>query len=278
MRRTLQTKVNVETLAARHSPRRLHKGEKIVNGQVVNIEDVPYQVGLRDSESDFFCGGAIVGRKVVFTAAHCVTVIPTSTPSPGVQVFAGAQRIGDPAAQIHDVQTIHVHPNWDYENLNYDFAVLILQTNLEYTNRIKPVPVTTKKIKVGKPVRLSGYGRNEYGVITGDLRVAMMMIVKRRNCQENLGDDLRMTKAMICLESEDGQSACNVSGSFSFSTCCFKMITVNLHVYYLGPKLHTRKFIFTPVGLTVSVISSWSYILSLKSNLLPPNYIAYFFY
>lgn len=189
----------------------MRKGEKIVNGKIANIENFPFQVGLRDDESDFFCGGAIVGRKVVFTAAHCVTVIPTSTPSPGVQVFAGAQRIGDPSASIHDVQMTHVHPKWDYENLNYDFAVLILRQPFEYTNKIKPVPVTTKKIKVGKPVTLSGYGRNEYGVITGDLRFAMMMIVKRRNCQENLGDDLKMTKAMICLESDDQMSACHVS-------------------------------------------------------------------
>lgn len=106
---------------------------------------------------------------------------------------------------------IHVHPNWNYDELNYDFAILILQTPLEFSNKIKPVPVTTKKIKVGKPVLLSGYGRNEYGVITGDLRYAMMVIVKRRNCQANLGDELKMTKAMICLESEDQMSACHVS-------------------------------------------------------------------
>lgn len=182
-----------------------------MNGDLADIEDFPFQVGIGSTNRKFFCGGAIVARKVIFTAAHCVTVIPTSTARTGLKIFAGADRIDDPNAKVYDVETVHVHPDWDYHNLNNDFAILILKKPLDYTYNVKPVPVTTKKIKVGKDVMLSGYGRDEFGIITGALRFAKMMIVPRKNCQRNLGEQLRMTKAMICLESEDKMSACHVS-------------------------------------------------------------------
>lgn len=44
---------------------------RIVNGETVDIEDVPYYVGLVHN-NDFGCGGSIISNRWVITAAHCV--------------------------------------------------------------------------------------------------------------------------------------------------------------------------------------------------------------
>lgn len=46
------------------------KDGKIVGGMTVRIEEVPYQVSLRYFGSHI-CGGAIIKKDFVLTAAHC---------------------------------------------------------------------------------------------------------------------------------------------------------------------------------------------------------------
>lgn len=46
---------------------------RIVNGEIVDIEDVPYYVAMLN-QGEFGCGGSIIGKQWVLTAAHCVNV------------------------------------------------------------------------------------------------------------------------------------------------------------------------------------------------------------
>ncbi len=41
---------------------------RIVGGEPTDIKEHPWQVAL---EGDFFCGGSIIARKWILTAAHC---------------------------------------------------------------------------------------------------------------------------------------------------------------------------------------------------------------
>ena len=45
---------------------------RIVGGSVANANSWPWQVMLTDSYGSQFCGGSLVDRKWVVTAAHCV--------------------------------------------------------------------------------------------------------------------------------------------------------------------------------------------------------------
>lgn len=45
--------------------------KKIVGGDLVDIEEVPYQVALF-LRNGFKCGGVIIDKHFVITAAHCI--------------------------------------------------------------------------------------------------------------------------------------------------------------------------------------------------------------
>lgn len=90
------------------------QGGKIVNGDLADIADFPFQVGLGTKKTRFFCGGAIVSSKIVFSAAHCTTITPTKFPRKGLRVFAGADRVDDPNAKFYEVKKVYVHPKWSY--------------------------------------------------------------------------------------------------------------------------------------------------------------------
>lgn len=44
---------------------------RIVGGENIAIEKVPYQISLREN-GEHFCGGSIVSQTQIITAAHCV--------------------------------------------------------------------------------------------------------------------------------------------------------------------------------------------------------------
>lgn len=47
---------------------------RIVNGEVIDIEDVPYYVAVLERGIQS-CGGSIIAAKWILTAAHCVVII-----------------------------------------------------------------------------------------------------------------------------------------------------------------------------------------------------------
>lgn len=59
-----------------------HREAKVVGGEVPPLGAVPWQIEIRDLDGSHHCGGALIGKRLVLTAAHCF--------NDGLRAVAGA--------------------------------------------------------------------------------------------------------------------------------------------------------------------------------------------
>ena len=112
---------------------------RIVSGSEADPYSIPWQAALvRKGEHKPFCGGTIISRRFIMTAAHCMylngwdQLIGPDT----FQIVAGEHnwwkngRIGNSRhKQRGDIENIVMHPSYDsqkYPSQDYDYAIIEL--------------------------------------------------------------------------------------------------------------------------------------------------------
>ncbi|HEX7134415.1 MAG TPA: trypsin-like serine protease [Iamia sp.] len=112
---------------------------RIVGGTTAPADAYPSQAGLilrgYTTFQGQFCGGTVIDRSWILTAAHCVRD-PASdwAPTPGeIDVLVGSQDLGSGGTRIRAVE-FRIHPGWNRELLRNDVALIRLD---------HPVPATT---------------------------------------------------------------------------------------------------------------------------------------
>jgi len=116
---------------------------KIVGGtQVPSDTTYPWMVLLSgsDSPSNFFCGGSLIDKKWVLTAAHCVV----DALDGGIYAFVGEYGKSDSIDIVPNIiDKIIVHPDYDAATSDNDIALLRL-TDAEIS--IQPVGIITQAV------------------------------------------------------------------------------------------------------------------------------------
>lgn len=138
----------------------------IVGGAPITINDAPWQALLAyvDSPSYWqFCGGSILARQWIVTAAHCVD---DPTEWSYIQVASGVtNRNGLSLSDFVDVTQIYVHENWNSNTDENDVALLKLATPLDLNG--------TTRSAIALPLSVSAtwpsYGTSGYITGWGDL-------------------------------------------------------------------------------------------------------------
>jgi len=178
---------------------------RIIGGKEVSITEFPWQVSILGARGHF-CGGSIINRWTILTAAHCIG----RNGNPDYELFIRV-RVGSThrmsGGSLKAVRKAIVHPDYgsptDFEN---DIALLILRLPLFYSKYVQPISLPTQNVEISanETVLVSGWGLVDYYDydLPENLNAASVQIISRDVCAEAYkeyeDDNLFITDNMIC--------------------------------------------------------------------------------
>ncbi|XP_044060421.1 coagulation factor IXa [Siniperca chuatsi] len=176
--------------------------KRIVGGKMVIPGEIPWQVALIERPSgQLFCGGSILSKRWVITAAHCTVDAKKS-----FFIRVGEHNIytNEGTEQDHDVLEQHIHPRYNatVSLYNHDIALLYLKRPLTFSSKVRPICIgpqafTEALVKESSPATVSGWGRIRFiGSTANTLQKVEVPFTDRTECKHS--SSAMITPFMFC--------------------------------------------------------------------------------
>jgi secreted trypsin-like serine protease len=111
--------------------------EAIIGGiSVVNPHEFPWVVGVRTEYGK--CGGSIITKKLVMTAAHCLFNSKRELVQE-ISILMGHSDISSALIKKEGVESILIHPQNGNKKYYNDVALLRLSNDLEFDYSVQPI-------------------------------------------------------------------------------------------------------------------------------------------
>ena len=189
------------------------KDLRIIGGIEAMEDRYIYTVSLQDGNFAF-CGGSLILRDVVLTAAHCLNG------GNNFQVVIGRHDLTDNGGERISVKQTYIHPF--YRDHNYDFALVILSSPVQDDN-IQLITLNNDNAypNTGTIAHVMGWGDTDPGsavVTVKSLQIASVEVISNDECESfsinGQNYQGKIDESMLCTYTE-GKDACQGdSGEF----------------------------------------------------------------
>lgn len=172
---------------------------KIVGGENAQAGEFPYIVSLQNSRGHF-CGGTLIRKDWVLTAAHCV-----ASGAPRTVVVGLYDQKDTSKAESFGVSQVISHPDYDASTMDHDYALIRLN------GEAKAAPLTLNQVELeGTPtLTVAGWGVTREGgySLPRILQKVSVPMVTREACDKAYPGEI--TDRMLCAGlPQGGKDSC----------------------------------------------------------------------
>ncbi|NWT82544.1 GRAA protein, partial [Lanius ludovicianus] len=168
----------------------------IIKGHEVCPHSWPYMAAIQSKHLDVFCGGTLVEKQWVLTAAHC------EIDELNDRVVLGAHRasIAEKEQQIFEIMEIFRHRQFDRSSGKNDIMLLKLNDTAKLNQYVQclPLPDSFEDVEPGTLCRVAGWGKTSSGKPSKYLKEANLKIVDRKSCDKKYTNTAKITINMLC--------------------------------------------------------------------------------
>ncbi|XP_067627437.1 trypsin [Eurosta solidaginis] len=171
---------------------------RIVNGVDTTISEHPYQVSLQSVKGGHFCGGSIINKNTIVTAAHCLLSHSASQ----MRVRLGSTNHTSGGKMVK-VLKIVAHPYYNKEKSINDIGVVKLAEDVAESSAIRYIKLAKNSPATGTAAVVTGWGSKCYFwcmTLSTTLQKVEVSIVSKDLCasrQYNYGS-ASILDSMIC--------------------------------------------------------------------------------
>ncbi len=174
-------------------------------------EEDRYSFAVSFQQSGFhFCGGSLIARDMVLSAAHCA-----DAGIPNYDAVIGRHDHDETDGDRVDVMRQYIHPKYRIFAKNYDVMVVKL-------SRPTNADVATVKLNLsnsipfsGEAVTVVGWGVTELGSTSDELNEVEVSVVSQASCRSSYGINA-ITDEMLCAADPNEDSCQGDSGVHCF--------------------------------------------------------------
>ncbi|XP_025318712.2 serine protease 55 isoform X1 [Canis lupus dingo] len=174
---------------------------RIIGGMEAEVGEFPWQVSIQ-ARNEHFCGGAIINKWWIVTAAHCLIseeLLPTD-----LSVVLGSNDLSSPSLDIKEVASIVLHKDFQKVNMDNDIALLLLASPITFNGQMEPICIPRKPTpSTWHKCWVAGWGQtnsdDKYSMKIELMKVPMIIM----DWEKCLKAFPKLTKNMLCAGYEN---------------------------------------------------------------------------
>ncbi|XP_026492026.2 CUB and peptidase domain-containing protein 2-like isoform X3 [Vanessa tameamea] len=195
--------------------------ELIVSGSASKSGNWPWHAAIYRNHRlsvQYICGGSLISKLLVLTAAHCVTIneVPVNHESLGVVLGKTSLLTNEITSQERKVYQVIVHDDFKKKALDNDIALLKLSAEAIFNNYVQPACLWLDAVydqldSYEVTGTVVGWGIDQSDSLSNDLHEATIPTVPTLTCilYDPIFYSNILNEKKFCAGNANGTAACN---------------------------------------------------------------------